>query len=104
MSKHEGKNPFVHSDEKNHMLNTAGNDGWSFDEKDDDYEESEEKVVITPAVEKPKTPLEDWLAHGGSKEEFYRFQREAQAYDELGLDNPLSDGHYEALGLEVPGE
>ena len=101
MPKQNGKNPYVHPDKENHMLNTVGNDGWSFDEKDDDYEEETEAVTTT---EKKLTPLDDWLAHGGTKEEFYKFQREAQAYAELGLDNPLSDGHYEALGLDAPGE
>ena len=32
------KNPYVHPDDDNHMLNRVGYDGYSFDEKDDNYE------------------------------------------------------------------
>jgi hypothetical protein len=94
MARQGGKNPYVHPDEKNHMLNTVGNDGWSYDEKDDDEEDLTETVA----------PADNRSHSGISKAEFDQFAREAKTYEALGLDNPLSDGHYEALGLEAPGE
>lgn len=36
MAEYKHKNPYVHPDPKNGMLNKVGNDGYSFDERDDD--------------------------------------------------------------------
>lgn len=38
-------NPYVHPDPANHMLNTVGDDGYSFDEKDDDEDMDDVKSV-----------------------------------------------------------
>lgn len=56
MSRHNGKTPYYHPDEKNHMLNQIGemdrngniiDDGYSFDEYDDDDLDSVEEKSST---------------------------------------------------------
>ena len=50
------KNPYVHPDEKNNMLNRATNNGYSFDEKDDDVIASTDDEWVDFDSYKPEEP------------------------------------------------
>ena len=71
MSKQSGKNPYVHPKEYpdgTKMLNTVGNDGWSFDEKDDDEYDENGFVVDKEISDMKKDRYEEEYAV--SKEEY----------------------------------
>ena len=71
MSKQSGKNPYVHPKEYpdgTRMLNTVGNDGWSFDEKDDDEYDENGFVIDKEKSDMKNDRYEE--EYGVSKEEY----------------------------------
>ena len=77
MGKQSGKNPFVHPkvySDGTRMLNTVGNDGWSYDEKDDD-EYDEDGYVIdkerTMGKKSGKQPIDYEKEYGVTEEEYH---------------------------------